>query len=105
MVITPICNFCAKTGVLCKKCKLKLRKGKITNLEVEVSKVFANANQKFPKQLQNVTLDRAHGLGASVVLLTRNGINILENDCFQFACQRLTTFRQLAVNKIDTYNH
>ncbi|MHA2223802.1 MAG: hypothetical protein ACXAC8_01160 [Candidatus Hodarchaeales archaeon] len=80
MVITPICNFCAKTGVLCKKCKQKLRKGKITNLEVEVSKIFANADQKFPKQLQNVTLDHAHGLGASVVLLTRNGINILENE-------------------------
>jgi transcription antitermination factor NusA-like protein len=80
VVITPICNFCAKTGVLCKKCKQKLRKGKITNLEVEVSKIFANADQKFPKQLQNVTLDHAHGLGASVVLLTRNGINILENE-------------------------
>ncbi|MFX1285124.1 MAG: hypothetical protein ACFFB5_15800 [Promethearchaeota archaeon] len=80
MVITPICNFCAKTGVLCKKCKQKLRKGKFTQLDVDVSKAFAKAEQRFPKQLQNVTLDRAHRLNGSIVLLTRNGNNILENE-------------------------
>jgi hypothetical protein len=79
VVITPICNFCAKTGVLCKKCKLKLRKGKFTQLDVDVSKAFAKAEQQFPKQLHNVTLDRAHRLNRSIVLLTRNGYNILEN--------------------------
>ncbi|UCG89690.1 MAG: hypothetical protein JSU57_04230 [Candidatus Heimdallarchaeota archaeon] len=80
MVITPICNFCAKTGVLCKKCKQKLRKGKFTQLDVDISKAFAKAEQRFPKQLQNVTLDRAHRLNGSIVLLTRNGNNILENE-------------------------
>ncbi len=80
MLITPICNFCAKTGVLCKKCKQKLRKGKFTQLDVDVSKAFAKAEQRFPKQLQNVTLDRAHRLNSSIVLLTRNGNNILENE-------------------------
>ena len=80
MVITPICNFCAKTGVLCKKCKQKLRKGKITELEVTVSKVFAKADQKYPKLLQNVVLDRAHSLDNSIVLLTRNSEGILENE-------------------------
>ncbi len=79
MVITPICNFCAKTGVLCKKCKQKLRKRKFTQLDVDVSIAFAKAEQRFPKQLQNVTLDRAHQLNGSVVLLTRNGNKILEN--------------------------
>ena len=58
MVVTPICNFCAKTGVLCIKCKQKLRNGKITEVEVTVSKAFAKAEQKYPKLLQNVTLDR-----------------------------------------------
>ncbi|MHA1227739.1 MAG: hypothetical protein ACTSPV_13415, partial [Candidatus Hodarchaeales archaeon] len=62
MVVTPICNFCAKTGVLCKKCKQKLRKRKITQLDVDVSKAFAKAELNFPKQLQHVTLDRAHQL-------------------------------------------
>ncbi|MFX0014677.1 MAG: hypothetical protein ACFFB2_06000 [Promethearchaeota archaeon] len=80
MVVTPICNFCAKTGVLCKKCKQKLRKGKFTQLDVDVSIAFAKAEQRFPKQLHNVTLDRAHRLNGSIVLLTQNGRNILENE-------------------------
>ena len=80
MVETPICNFCAKTGVLCKKCKQKLRKGKITELEVTVSKAFAKADQKYPKLLQNVILDRAHSLDDSIVLLARNGGSIIENE-------------------------
>ena len=80
MVTTPICNFCAKTGVLCKKCKQKLRKGKITELEVVVSKAFAKADQKFPKLLHNVVLDRAHNLSSSTVLLTRNGDVVSENE-------------------------
>ena len=80
VVVTPICNFCANTGVLCKKCKQKLRKGKITDLEVMVSKAFAKADQKFPKILQNVVLARAHRLNSSTVLLTSNGDAILENE-------------------------
>jgi transcription antitermination factor NusA-like protein len=80
VVVTPICNFCAKTGVLCKKCKQKLRKGKITELEITVSKAFAKADQKYPKILQNVVLYRAHSLDSSTVLLTRNGDVILENE-------------------------
>ena len=34
----PICEICAKTGVLCSGCEEKLRKGEITKLEVELSK-------------------------------------------------------------------
>ncbi len=81
MVITPICAFDARTGILCKKCKLKLRKKKITSLDVEVSKAFGVADQKFPKLLQNVTLARAHQIDGNgpIVLLIRNGRNIEDN--------------------------
>lgn len=87
MVVTPICNFCAKTGVLCKKCKQKLREGKITEVEVTVSKAFAKAEQKYPKLLQNVTLDRAHSLDSSIVLLTRNGKNLIENEELKYTIE------------------
>ncbi len=83
MVKTPICNFCAKTGVLCKKCKRNLRKKKFTELDVEVSKAFAKAETRFPKLLQNVTLDRSHRLDRSIVLLTRNGRVILDNNALK----------------------
>ena len=87
MVVTPICNFCAKTGVLCIKCKQKLRNGKITEVEVTVSKAFAKAEQKYPKLLQNVTLDRAHSLDSSIVLLTRNGKNLIENEELKYTIE------------------
>ena len=79
MVNTPICNFCAKTGVLCKKCKNKLRKKKITNLDVEISRAFAKIELRYAKQLQDVTFERAHQLNGSVALLTRNGSVLLQN--------------------------
>ncbi|MHA2175033.1 MAG: hypothetical protein ACXAB2_05045 [Candidatus Hodarchaeales archaeon] len=79
MVTTPICNFCAKTGVLCKKCKQKLRKRKISQLDVDISRAFANIELRYAKQLQNVTFERAHQLNGSVVLLTRNGSVLLDN--------------------------
>jgi len=79
VVNTPICNFCAKTGVLCKKCKNKLRKKKITNLDVEISRAFAKIELRYAKQLQDVTFERAHQLNGSVALLTRNGSVLLQN--------------------------
>jgi len=35
---TPICTFCAKTNVLCDYCEKKLQEGKISQLDVELSK-------------------------------------------------------------------
>jgi transcription antitermination factor NusA-like protein len=79
VVTAPICNFCAKTGVLCKKCKQKLRKRKISQLDVEISQAFASIEGRYAKQLQNVAFERAHQLNGSVVLLTRNGSVLLDN--------------------------
>lgn len=36
----PICNVCAKTGILCNVCEKKLAEGKITPLDVELSKIL-----------------------------------------------------------------
>jgi hypothetical protein len=66
--------------VLCKKCKQKLRKKKINQLDIEISKAFAKIELRFAKQLQNVTFERAHKMNGSVVLLTRNGNVLLENE-------------------------
>jgi hypothetical protein len=65
--------------VLCKKCKQKFRKKKFTELDIEISKAFAKLEFRYSKQLKNVTFERAHPLNGSVVLLTRNGSVLLEN--------------------------
>ena len=36
----PICSICAKSGVLCSACEAKLQEGKISPLDVELSKVL-----------------------------------------------------------------
>ncbi|RLI94349.1 MAG: transcription elongation factor NusA [Candidatus Altiarchaeales archaeon] len=36
----PICDICAKTGVLCSKCESKLNKGKISELDIKISKLL-----------------------------------------------------------------
>ncbi len=36
----PICAICAKTGVLCSACEKKLKDGKISELDVELSKIL-----------------------------------------------------------------
>jgi transcription antitermination factor NusA-like protein len=103
VVTTPICNFCAKTGVLCKKCKKNLRKKKFTQLDVEVSKAFAKAETRFPKQLQNVILDRAHQINDSIVLLTRKGETILENqELKQFIENEIRLPIEIVERKSDT---
>jgi len=103
VVVTPICNFCAKTGVLCKKCKQKLRKNKITQLDVDVSKAFAKAEQRFPKQLQSVILDRSHNLNNSIVLLAQNGKAILDNPAIkEFIESEIRNPIEIIERKADT---
>lgn len=54
----PICNFDAKTGILCSKCESKLRNGQISQADVRVSKALVQLSEKF-SELNRVTLVRA----------------------------------------------
>jgi transcription antitermination factor NusA-like protein len=38
----PICAICAKTGVLCSACEERLKDGKVSELDVELSKILYN---------------------------------------------------------------
>jgi len=54
----PICYFCLKTGLLCKTCNEKLKKGEITKLDIEVAKWFLDNEEKYP-QLKDCTFYKA----------------------------------------------
>ena len=41
----PICEICAKSGVLCSACESKLQKGKISETDVELSKILHELGQ------------------------------------------------------------
>ncbi|MHC1637425.1 MAG: hypothetical protein ACXQTU_04570 [Candidatus Nezhaarchaeales archaeon] len=54
----PICYFCLKSGLLCKTCDEKLRKGEITKLDIEIAKWFLENENKYP-QIKDCTFHKA----------------------------------------------
>lgn len=64
----PICYFCLKTGLLCKTCDEKLRKGEITRLDIEVAKWFLDNEGKYP-QLKDCTFHKAVQKNGLLVVL------------------------------------
>jgi len=63
----PVCNFDAKTGILCANCEARLKKGEISDADVRASKimvVLANGGSDFDR----FTLKRASNVGGSFLL-------------------------------------
>jgi len=69
---TPICAFCAKTGVLCPKCETKLKSGHIGKSDVEISVRLTKLADKLP-DLDKVTLIRALDLGGEYIFVVTAG--------------------------------
>jgi hypothetical protein len=63
----PICNFDAKTGILCASCEAKLRRGEITAADVEASRAVVKLADSVP-ELSRVALKRALAVGGSYLL-------------------------------------
>lgn len=63
----PICNFDAKTGMLCANCESRLHRGEISKADVEASKAVVMLADKLP-ELGRVTLKRAFEVGGAYVL-------------------------------------
>lgn len=63
----PICNFDAKTGILCAKCESKLRSGEITKADVEASKALIRLADSY-SELNRVALKRSFESGGNFVL-------------------------------------
>jgi len=63
----PVCNFDAKTGILCANCEARLRKGEISEADVMASKIMvglANGGSEFDR----FTLKRASRVNGSFLL-------------------------------------
>jgi len=65
---TPICFFCAKSGVLCPRCQEKLDKGEITEADVEASKWFIDYEAKNP-QLREYVIHRTVRAGRMMIVM------------------------------------
>ncbi|MCD6496157.1 MAG: transcription elongation factor NusA [Candidatus Aenigmarchaeota archaeon] len=68
----PICEICIKSGILCKSCEEKLRKGEISKADVRVSSVLLGLSGE-KKMLRDATLVRVIELPDMYVLIAGNG--------------------------------
>jgi hypothetical protein len=63
----PVCNFDAKTGILCANCESKLKSGEIGRADVYASRALVIIAEKGGK-LNRAELTRAFEVGGSYVL-------------------------------------
>lgn len=91
---TPICYFCAKSGVLCPRCQEKLDKGEITQADVEVSKWFIDHEAK-NTQLKDYSILRTVKLPNMVIVMVSGGGNktLLSKVSKQLSDERRTSVR------------
>ena len=71
----PICELCAKSGLLCSTCESKLSSGKITKLDIDISKLIASLSERFPLEKANV--EKTIDAGSVVLLLTKGEVGAL----------------------------
>jgi len=60
----PICDICAKTGVLCGACETKLEKGEITSLDVELSGILYKLGEG------EIGFEKAIDTGDNIIIIT-----------------------------------
>jgi transcription antitermination factor NusA-like protein len=69
---TPICFFCAKSGVLCPKCQEKLDRGEISEADIEISKWFIEHEMKNP-QIKDYTIHKTVELPRMIIVMVSGG--------------------------------
>jgi transcription antitermination factor NusA-like protein len=76
----PICNFDAKTGILCAKCEQKLKSGQISEADVQVSRalvLLADSNQ----ELNKVTLVKSYSVEGDYILeVDQQSLSVFRNN-------------------------
>jgi len=69
---TPICNVCLKSGILCQGCEIKLKDGKISELDVKISRTLFEMTQK-RRGLEKINFKRAISTSSLIVLVVGRG--------------------------------
>ena len=55
---TELCQFCLRSGMLCPKCKRKLEKGEVSELDLEIGRLLMSMEDEYPP-LQSVYFHKA----------------------------------------------
>ena len=69
---TPICNVCLRSGILCQGCKNKLKEGRISELDIKISRTLFEIAQK-RRGLEKINFKRAISTSGLIVLMVGRG--------------------------------
>jgi transcription antitermination factor NusA-like protein len=73
-VKTELCQFCLRSGMLCPKCKRKLEKGEISELDLEIGRLLMSMEEEYPP-LQSVYFHKAvEADGVLAIFVSRGDI-------------------------------
>ncbi len=67
----PICLIDAQTNTLCRKCNQLLREGKISDIDIEISKILLDLS-KTEREIKNIVFYSAIELDEVVLIITRH---------------------------------
>lgn len=62
----PICEVCARTGLLCRICERNLHEGKISEIDVELSKIL------FEMDFEDIGFERSIETESSIIVMVSN---------------------------------
>ncbi len=68
MMKTIIDSFCVKSGIMCRQCEEKIRKGQITKLDLQVIKTLSEFENKYPV-LKDIFFHKAKETGETLAIL------------------------------------
>lgn len=69
---TVLCSFCLKSGILCKKCSERVKKGEITELDLKIARLLLSLEENYPS-LQNVYFYKAVEADKTLAIMVGKG--------------------------------
>jgi transcription antitermination factor NusA-like protein len=73
-VRTELCQFCLRSGILCSKCKRKVERGEVSQVDLEIGRLLTSIEDKYPP-LQDVYFHKAvEADGVLAVFVSRGDI-------------------------------
>lgn len=69
---TELCSFCLKSGILCRKCSTKVKKGEISDLDLKIARLLLSLETKYPS-LQKISFYKAVDVGRSIAIVVGHG--------------------------------
>jgi len=71
-VKTELCNFCLRSGILCKKCLERVKSGEISELDLKVARLLLSLEENYPS-LQNVHFHKAVDVDNTLAVVVGRG--------------------------------